>query len=180
MHQIAKSLLPTNKHVDAFQRLINVQIDEMRAHDRQMANVKKDPKKFHPYPAPVAHPDIMASIVREGSDYNVEFEVIDDTPKKTLEEKKQDLANAVLDEATKLQERVIPARKRPLISLKIVEIEAIKKEERTKDQQSFLDEQAAKQKALQDIHLHAMTAVDAIEDLTVDNVDAYVIAPLPN
>lgn len=173
MHKIAKSLLPTNQHVNSFQRLINVQIDEMRAHDQQMANVKKDPKNFHPYPAPVAHPDIMASIVREGNDYNVEFEVVDDAPQKSLDEKKRDLANSVMAEATRLQDRVIPGRKRALIGLKIVEYDAIKKKNRTKDQQAFLDQQEIKQKMIQDIHVHAVTMVDIIEDLTEGNIDSW-------
>jgi hypothetical protein len=83
-HKILKSLLPTEDHINSFQRLCNMQIEEMRAHKKHMANVVKDPENYHPYPAPIAHPDIMAVIVEEDDDFNIKFEIVDDIPVPTL------------------------------------------------------------------------------------------------
>lgn len=173
MHKIMKSVFPTDQHVNSFQRLINRQIEEMRVWDKQMANVKKDPKKFHPYPAPMAHPDIMNSIVQVGKDYNIEFELVDDTPKVTLEDKKAMLANVLTAQATKLQEAIMPARKNALATIKVMELLVVKEEDRTPEQQTFLEQHAAKQQAAQVIFAHMAKMHDAIEDLTEDNIDDW-------
>lgn len=173
MHQILKSLLPTEQHQNAFQRLCNRQIEEMRVWKKQMMNVAKDPKKFHPYPSPVAHPDIMASIVPVGNDFNIEFEIIDDTPKPSLSEKKSMIARQVMDEASKRQEKILPARKSPLIAIKIAELSSLPEEERTPDQKVFLGQHAAKARVISAIHLHCATLLSGIEDLTEDNIDAW-------
>jgi len=136
VHRISKALLPTEEHESAFQRLCNNQINELRAHKEQLANVEKtkdlkddDPNKYQPYPAPGAHPDVMNSVVPDGDDWNIDYEIFDEEEERkknrTLEEKKNDLTHQLNLKAVKLQEKIHPARKRMMLS---IEVQAIHNE----------------------------------------------------
>jgi hypothetical protein len=178
-HKILKSLLPTEEHVNSFQRLCNTQIEEMRKYDAHMVNVKKDPKTYHKYPAPVVHPDIMASIIAEGNDYNVSFEIVDDAPVPTLEEKKNNLyakLNKIIFDA---QEEILPTPKRKLLTLKATKAGAIKPEKLTVQQKAdliALQPYDEKQSALMEYHIQCE---NDIYDLTEKTVDVYKLPPIP-
>lgn len=180
VHKILKSLLPTEEMVNSFQRLCNAQIEEMRSYDVHMENVKKDPEKYHVYPHPNvgASPDIIASIVPDGDDYNVEFELFDDTPVPTLEEKKTQLTNELIVEANRLREEILPMRKRAIREIRVGEI-PVKEEERSKEQQTFLDSHLQDVDSMNEIYRHCAELQDQIEDLTEGNIDKWKSTPFP-
>lgn len=178
-HKILKSLLPTEDHVNSFQRLVNEQIEKMRIHDAHMKLVAQDPENYHPYPADVAHPDIMAAIVKEGDDYNIEFEIEDDVtpPPLTLEEKKTKLSQVLIVEASQLQEKIFPARKRSLAAIENSKIFAIEEKDRTDVQKKSINDYQKKVLQLEKINHHYAEMEASIEDLTEANIDGWKPAP---
>lgn len=181
-HQIAKSLLPDEESVDSFQRLCNTFIDELRAHKKQMAMVEKDPENYHPYPAPSAHPDIMASVIEEGDDYNIDFEIFDDNPpppEPTLEDRKNILIAALNAQAHELSETIIPDRKQPLMQMKFLDAMKVPEEEQTDYQKRHIAEWNAAQTKLQKINRHVAEMLSNIDDLTVKTIDNWELEPFP-
>lgn len=179
-HKILKSLLPTDDEENSFQRLCNEQIKEMRAYDKQVKNHEKDPEKYHLYPPPVAHPDIMNAIVKDGDDYNIEFEVEDDTPPPpTLEEKKRVLVSAVIEEMTALQEKISPHRKRALLQIQANDVLVISEKDRNNDQREFLKSFQDTIVAMDKVHRHAALMQSEIEDLTEKNIGKWKSALFP-
>lgn len=178
MHKIYRSILPTEEHVNSFQRLCNKQIEEMRLHDKHMANVKKNPKIFQPYPPPMAHPDIVNSIVKDGDDYNLEFDVIDDPVEPlTPDQKRQVLSTEAVMEARRVQQAIIPFRKQPLISIRLNDL--VNKEHRTVDEEVEMKQIRSKFKRINDIDRHLAVLQDQIEDLDDFNVDTWKSTPFP-
>lgn len=179
MHKILKSLLPTEDHVNSFQRLVNAQIEEMRAHKKHMANVKKDPETFQEYPAPGAHPDVMNAIVAAGDDFNIEFEIVDDTPVPTLEEKKAALRSQLNKVVFDAQEKIMPTPKYKLLALKANKSSKVEAEKRTKEQIADVAAMASlgeKFARLSEYH----TQIDSdIYDLEEPAIDKYKIPALP-
>ncbi|SRR5216683_1072489 len=134
VHRISKAFLPTEDHESAFQRLCNNHINELRAHKKQLANVEKtkglkddDPNKYHPYSAPGACPDVLNAVVSYGDDWNIDYEIFDEEEERkknrTLEEKKNDLSHQLTLKAVELQEKIHPARKRPLLNMEVQTIQ---------------------------------------------------------
>lgn len=178
-HKILKSLLPTEDAVNSFQRLCNTQIDEMRKYDAHMANVKKDPKTYHPYPPPGAHPDIMSAITTEGNDYNISFEIIDDTPVPTLADKKAALS-ASLNQATfAAQEKILPTPKRNLMAIKANKASSIKEADRTAQQAADTTALRAFDGAFAALSEYHAQCESDIYDLTEKTVDAYKLPAAP-
>jgi hypothetical protein len=123
MHKINKDFFPTETHVQAFNKLCSTLIDERTKHDQQMVMVKKtagldanDPKKYQPYPAPSVHPDVDASVVKNGDRYEIQYELFDD---KTLDDKKNNLIRQVTEQAVSIQEKIMPMRKRMLFEMQV-------------------------------------------------------------
>jgi hypothetical protein len=178
-HQILKSLLPTEEDVNAFQRLCNVQIEEMRAHDVQMKMVAKDPENYHPYPAPTAHPDIMASITVDGDDYDVDFEIVDDQPPPTLEQKKRELAAKLFGEVLARREEIIPERKRKLMEMEGYKIMEIKEGDRSKEQVDQLANFQKTSQSLGELEYYHARMEAKIDDLTEQTVAGWEPEALP-
>lgn len=184
MHKIMKSILPDEESENSFQRLCNLQINELRAHDKHMTMVKKDPERYHPYPPPSAHPDIMAAIVKEDGDYNISYEIIDDTSadlapsEPTLEEKKSALVEKLHSAAAELQQPLLP----PPLKQRLLHIELMKipqdPAERTPEQQAQLDAQLVLSQKLGKLNEAVAIAESAIDDLTEDNVDQWTMPDL--
>jgi len=175
-HKIAKSLLPDEEKVNSFQRIVNAQIEEMRLHDAHMKNVAKEPKNYHPYPAPMSHPDVMNSIVKEGNDYNVSFEIFDD---ETLENKKNKLQKIVMDEAAVIQNKIFPMRKRNYTAIEQNKILSIDEKDRTPQQKKKLAELNKKAEFISLIIEHQAKMEAAIEDLTEATIGKWKPEPFP-
>lgn len=174
-HKMNKSLLPTDEHVDAFQRLCNTHINEMRMHDAHMKRVTKDPKKYHPYPAPSAHPDILNSIVKDGDDYNIEFEIIEEKPVPlTFEEKKNKLVFELNKSFFDAQQSFMPPLlKQRLAAMEIGKIMIIEDAQRTPEQKKIMAEYQKKEKRLNELAFILAKAESEIHDLTEKNIDSW-------
>jgi hypothetical protein len=121
----------------------------------------------------------MASIVTEGSDYNISFEIVDDTPVPKLEEKKAVL-NAQLNSAIfSARETIIPAAKIHLLSIKVNKALAIAEKSRTKDQVSDIAAYQNYNNATTSLSEYAAQCASDIYDLTEKTIDAYKFPPIP-
>lgn len=178
-HKILKSFFPTEEHVHAFQRLINNHIWEMEAHDKHMAMVKKDPKTYQPYPAPVAHPDVLNCIVNKNGKYNIDFEIVDDSTVGTLEERKNRLSTQLHQSVQSAVEKIIPARKRPLVNIEVHDILVVPEEERTKAQKKRLTAVQSQDEAINKLLRHHAQIESDIHDLTDKTIDGWKFPPLP-
>lgn len=180
MHTINKSSFPTEEHENAFQRLCNSYIEECRIHAAHMKMVAKDPKNYHPYPAPSVHPDISGAVTQDGDEYNVEYEIVDDItppppPVKTLEERKNLLVVKISHDASKAIEEFIPPLKQKLWAMDINRILGKPEEERTKEEVAKLDDFQLKMKMQEAIHYKLAVAESEIHDLTEENFDQWVV-----
>lgn len=172
MHKIHHSFFPSESHENAFQRLCNAHIEELRAHSAQMRMVKKSPETHHPYPAPSAHPDIMAAIVKDGDDFNVEYEVI----RPTFEEKKSELVHRVSQAAMSAMNEVsVSPLKRRLAAMEIQEILSMDEKKLSKTQKRKLDDHNQRDKKINDIQLKLAQAESEIDDLTETKIDAWTM-----
>ncbi len=184
-HKILKSLLPTEEHVNAFQRLCNNQIEEMRAHAAHMKMVKKDPKKYQAYPAPHAHPDVLNCIVKDGDDFNLKFEIVDDVappppPTPTLDEKKIALAVELYNAAASVRAEVTPPQlKARLHHLEIAKINAIPESDRTVEQSKKMNAEKAVGNFLMVLEEVIARAESEIHDLTEKNIGNWKLPKFP-
>jgi hypothetical protein len=142
-----------------------------------------------PYKPPVAHSDIVASVVttiaKDGTaTFVADFEVVNDdpTPAQVLQEKKTALLRTMqisLDAATaKVQ---LPAGKRLLADIRENAIRVATKDAtdvKNPDDVAYLKAQEDRRSTITSIIQKAAQAMSDIEDLTVDNVDAYKIPNL--
>lgn len=94
-----------------------------------------------PYPAPTAHPDIMAAVRQDRADDGSivvmpDYEVVDDGPSAAdvLAAKKRELSAAVVDAEVAASERVFPTAKRRLWLLTAADVAA----KRTASEQALL------------------------------------------
>lgn len=204
MHKINRSLLSTEDAEASFQRLANNHINELRAHKHRIAMVEKtkhlkdgDPNKWTICPPPGAHPDIVNSIVEDGDDYNIQYELFDDEPVKTLDDKKNDLNHTLVVDATKAQENVYPSRKTMLLDMDVDDIkkdvthkynlirdknpEILQKlyDDLPDDKKSKLSLHRSIEEKRQKILRHLAEQQAIIHDLTDKNVDTWKHAPFP-
>ncbi|NEU95667.1 hypothetical protein [Bradyrhizobium uaiense] len=139
--------------------------------------------RHEPYPAPLAHPDIAASIKAiTGADGSVtyvpDFEIVNDdpTPAQIFAAKKALLLNAVHHaEQEALKQTQLPLGKRRLADLREVDIRGA--DPRTigaADQQHLADQESRRAKVDAIVRAAAQVTSD-IEDLTTDNVDTFTI-----
>lgn len=181
MHKIDKTFFPTEEHESAFQRLCNEHIKELRSHKKHMTMVEKtkhldgaDPEKFQSYPAPSSHPDVVNSVVQDGDDFNVAYEIVDN---ETIEEKKLKLSHFVGNKAIELQRTIMPPRKRAMANIELAELLILKSP--SPDQLARTQELQSKNKAIIAVARHLAEMESQIEDLTEKNVDKWKPAPFP-
>jgi hypothetical protein len=136
-----------------------------------------------PYPKPIAHSDIMASVVttvaKDGTaSFAADFEVVNDdpTPAQVLQKKKDALLVAVqASQDAAVAKAQLPMGKRLLADLRERDIRAKDAEAQSPDDVAYLKTQDARRSAVTSIIRNAAQAMSDIEDLTVDNVDSYQI-----
>lgn len=206
MHKINRTLMSTEDAENAFQRLCNNHINEKRAHKHRIEMVEKtkhlkdgDPDKWAMCPPPSAHPDIEGAIVEDGDDYNIQYELFDDVPPKTLEDKKNDLNRHLVIDAEKAHEKIYPRRKSMLLDM---DVDDIKKD--VADQYNKLKPKEKKPEALQALYdglpddkksklalhtsvhekrqklmRHLAEQQAAIHDLTDKDIDTWKHEPFP-
>lgn len=178
-HKILKSVLPTEEFVHSFHRLCNAFIEKAVTHDAHMKNVARDPKTYVPYPAPTAHPDIMAAIVKEGDKYSIEFDIEDDLSL-TLDEKKAELVAQLNEAAGDFQNQIMPPMlMRKLHELEGAEIFSIHPNKWTADQKKKADGHLRLNKLLTEAHKIQAKAEGEIHGLTEKNVDKWKIPAFP-
>ena len=181
MHKIDKSFFPTEEHEDAFQRLCNSHIQELRAHDKRLKMVEEtknlpddDPEKWVDCPAPVAHPDVAAAVVKDGKDYNISYQIVDG---RSLDEKKQSLLSEVVSKASELQEKIYPMQKRNLLSMKCQM--AMKSQSKTKEEEGDLSMHEKINEKSQQVNFHLAKLQSEIYDLDEKNINEWKPAPFP-
>jgi hypothetical protein len=169
-----KSMLPDEESENSFQRLCNNYIFELQAHRKQMELVKEG--KADPYPAPTAHPDIVASVIEEEDDWNISYRIEDDTPKppvKSLDQKRADLVNDVIRIASELQNKIYPVLKLPLLSIKTVQALSVEEEKRTDDQKKIIEVNKDVSDKMNELNATVAQMHSDIADLTEENIDTW-------
>jgi hypothetical protein len=204
MHKINRALLPTEIAENSFQRLVNNHIDELRAHKHRLEMIEKtkhlkdgDPNKWTICPPPSAHPDIINSIVEDGDDYNIQYELFDDTPPKTLDDHKNELNHILNIAARTAHEKIYPSRKMMLLEMDVTDInqdvmDAYNKLKKKtpealqalydglpKAKKDKLDQYKTIQSKQQKVMRHLAEQQAEIHDLTDKNVKTWKHAPFP-
>ncbi|KGT77316.1 hypothetical protein MA20_22225 [Bradyrhizobium japonicum] len=158
-----------------------------------------------PYPRPQATPTVESAVRFDGEKFIVDFEIVDDdpTPEQVLGEKKQRFVAAIgLAEQAALDKAQLPPGKVRLNQVQIAayqaadddaakkfmdrigkdslpqDIQAAIEGARTEEHKAFLQAQEERQLRVDQIHFVAARAMSDVEDLTVDNVDSFVIPSL--
>jgi hypothetical protein len=136
-----------------------------------------------PYPKPIAHADIVASVsttvAKDGTaTFAADFEVVDDdpTPAQVLQKKKDALLVAVqASQDAAVAKAQLPMGKRLLADLRESDIRAKDAKAQSPDDVAYLKTQDARRATVTSIIRKAAQAMSDVEDLTGDNVDAYQI-----
>lgn len=173
-HVMYKSMFPDEESENSFQRLCNNYISELQAHRKQMELVQEG--KADPYPSPTAHPDIMASVIEEAGDWNISYRIEDNAPKpnvKSLDQKKTDLVNDVIQTAGELQNKIYPSLKLPLLSIKTVQALSVPEEERTDDQKKIIEINKGVSDKMNELNMAVAQMHSDIADLTEKNIDTW-------
>jgi hypothetical protein len=160
-------------------------------------------KHLDPYPRPSAVVDVEASCRFDGEKFVPDYEVVNDdpTPEQVLRRKKDELIGKVKEAENAVIDKVrLPPGKQRLVNMVLAQIndadEKIAKDvlknatEEEKANLNLADEIAQRRspehkkqiaeieiraKTIHLIELNAAMAMSDIEDLTIDNVDGYVI-----
>lgn len=140
--------------------------------------------RFEPYPAPIAHPDIVAAVKTDiAADGNVtyvpDFEIVNDdpTPEQILAAKKEALFHAVSQaEAVAIDAVQLPPGKRRHANIREADIRA-KDHQAAADTQHLADQESRRAK-VDAIARKAAQVMSDVEDLTVETVDAFSIPDL--
>lgn len=140
--------------------------------------------RFEPYPAPIAHPDIVAAVKTDiGADGNVtyvpDFEIENDdpTPEQLLAAKKEALLHAVsCAEAEAIGAVQLPPGKQRHADIREADIRA-KDNQAAADTQHLADQESRRAK-VDGIFRKAAQVMSDIEDLTLETVDAFSLPDL--
>lgn len=171
MLTLNKSEIPEN-----FEELVKQHIEALEKH-RFTKNV----------PAPVADSLVEAAIIRvqhppkerQLDEFKANYEIIDDTPPPpSLREKKAKLIRQVEERETYLiEEFAVPAGKVRSHSIKFVDI-LNRGGPQTPEEEAFMAESRERTAKLDKINRNVAEVMSAIEDLTEDNIDSFVVPEL--
>lgn len=161
-------------------------------------------EKHSPYPGPFADPIIMSAVNEHG---DVDFEIEDDGPsaEEMLQEKKRDLFRKVTEAEVAAVSALIPPGKQRMMEIMERDVRAqdftrrisladklklkarfVKNPEtvlaklRHPEETDFLKDQEATRSKIDAVHRAAAQMLHNIEDLMLDNVDAWVMPDFPN
>lgn len=136
-------------------------------------------------PAPAEHHLVEQSVSRvprkgEPDNYVADYEIVDDSPKKTLRQRKDDLIhNISLQEHELMVAQLAPGKRR----LQVLDANAIYQkpvEQRSETERQFIAKHETRMAREAAIQRHAAEQMAAVEDLTDGTIDKWTMDPLPS
>jgi hypothetical protein len=148
---------------------------------------KRDHLTTEGVPAPTAHPAVEAAVRRipgtvdVPDDFVADYQIVDDTPAPpTLAERKAALAAGVSMQASAAANEIMPPLKSRLVTLQVIDANAVPEDERTEAQKTTMAEHNLRSKRMQAVNRHHAELESQIDDLTDETIDGWKAEPFPN
>lgn len=174
------------------------QINELNIDFDQEVEALRQAKLAHRFdtngsPSPLGHPLLEAAIrtvkgklisenppIHEGpDDFVLDYEIVDDIYKPTLDDKKKKLKDLLYQEQDRRLSAIIPQGKMRLFNIKAYEIRSTNFLFRTSKQRKLLKEIDQKKAMIDSIIKHSATVESDIDDLTDETIDTWVLPEWP-
>jgi hypothetical protein len=178
---LRRSILPPQgKGEDAFARAVQMYASEIQTYRSHLANVAANPVDFQFYPAPVAPPDVVASI--NSTTLQPDYEIVDYLPVekgdiRALELRKDELHHQVQQMEAVAQHNLLPARKWRLAGLEYTQAINTPEASRTSEDISIINAHGARVNKLRELQLHHARLESEVEDLNFDTVNSWTPRP---